>query len=110
MPCPYLPGRIEQQLFAELAGNGVQDVFEQLSLGGFRRSHHIAYRPACRGCSATSSSLLQELFKPLFPSVTDARHAKKREFYFFMIAMVANLFFTQSTTDADECPVTLRSF
>jgi len=52
MPCPYLPGRIEQQLFTELAGNGVQEVFEQLSLGGFRRSHHIAYRPACRGCSA----------------------------------------------------------
>jgi arginine-tRNA-protein transferase len=52
MPCPYLPGRIEQQLFTELSGNGVQEVFEQLSLGGFRRSHHIAYRPACRGCSA----------------------------------------------------------
>jgi arginine-tRNA-protein transferase len=52
MPCPYLPGRIEQQLFTELAGNGVQEAFEQLSLGGFRRSHHIAYRPACRGCSA----------------------------------------------------------
>lgn len=52
MPCPYLPGRVEQQLFTELAGNGVQEVFEHLSLGGFRRSHHIAYRPACRGCSA----------------------------------------------------------
>jgi len=52
MPCPYLPGRIEQQLFTELAGNGVQEVFDQLSLGGFRRSHHIAYRPACRGCAA----------------------------------------------------------
>jgi arginine-tRNA-protein transferase len=52
MPCPYLPGRVEQQLFTELAGNGVQDVFEQLSLSGFRRSHHIAYRPACKGCSA----------------------------------------------------------
>ena len=52
MPCPYLPGRIEQQLFTELAGNAVQDTFEQLSLSGFRRSHHIAYRPACRGCSA----------------------------------------------------------
>jgi arginine-tRNA-protein transferase len=52
MPCPYLPGRIEQQLFTELAGSGVQDVFEQLSLSGFRRSHHIAYRPACKGCSA----------------------------------------------------------
>lgn len=52
MPCPYLPGRIEQQLFTELSGNGVQEIFEQLSLSGFRRSHHIAYRPACRGCSA----------------------------------------------------------
>jgi leucyl-tRNA---protein transferase len=52
MPCPYLPGHIEQQLFTELAGNGVQEVFEQLSLSGFRRSHHIAYRPACKGCSA----------------------------------------------------------
>ena len=52
MPCPYLPGRVEQQLFTELSGTGVQAVFEHLSLGGFRRSHHIAYRPACRGCSA----------------------------------------------------------
>ncbi len=52
MPCPYLPGRIEQQLFTELTGAAAQDAFEQLSLGGFRRSHHIAYRPACRGCSA----------------------------------------------------------
>ena len=52
MPCPYLPGRVEQQLFTELSGSGVQEVFEQLSLGGFRRSHHIAYRPACRGCTA----------------------------------------------------------
>lgn len=52
MPCPYLPGRVEQQLFTELSGAGAQDAFEQLSAGGFRRSHHIAYRPACRGCSA----------------------------------------------------------
>lgn len=52
MPCPYLSGRVEQQLFTELTGASAQDAFEQLSLGGFRRSHHIAYRPACRGCTA----------------------------------------------------------
>ena len=52
MPCPYLPGRMEQQIFTELSGVQSQDVFNQLSTGGFRRSHHIAYRPACRGCAA----------------------------------------------------------
>lgn len=50
MPCPYLPGRIERQLYAELSGPLPQEVFRRLSLAGFRRSHHIAYRPACPGC------------------------------------------------------------
>src|SRR3546814_18951672 len=52
MPCPYLPGRLEQQLFTELSGPWMQEDFERLSQGGFRRSHHIVYRPACRGCNA----------------------------------------------------------
>ena len=52
MPCPYIPGRIEQQLFTELVGSTAQHDFERLSQGGFRRSHHIVYRPACPGCSA----------------------------------------------------------
>src|SRR3546814_3989960 len=30
----------------------MQEDFERLSQGGFRRSHHIVYRPACRGCNA----------------------------------------------------------
>lgn len=50
MHCPYLPGRVEQQLFAELSGPDVQERFEHLSRHGFRRSHHIVYRPACSGC------------------------------------------------------------
>jgi len=50
MHCPYLPGRVEQQLFAELSGPDAQEQFEHLSRHGFRRSHHIVYRPACRGC------------------------------------------------------------
>lgn len=55
MPCPYLPGRVERQLYAELhpGRNGADDeVFRRLSRAGFRRSHHIVYRPACPGCGA----------------------------------------------------------
>jgi arginine-tRNA-protein transferase len=52
MSCPYLPNRVEQQLFAELGGPGAQETFDVLSRGGFRRSHHIIYRPACVDCNA----------------------------------------------------------
>lgn len=52
MTCPYLPGRMEQQLFTELSGPGAQTVFERLGEAGFRRSHHIMYRPVCSGCSS----------------------------------------------------------
>lgn len=52
MACPYLPERTEQQLFAELSGPSADEVFNRLSLAGFRRSHHIAYRPVCQDCNA----------------------------------------------------------
>ncbi|NMM43985.1 arginyltransferase [Rhodospirillaceae bacterium KN72] len=52
MSCPYLGGRIEQQLFMELGGPTAQDTFEHLSQYGFRRSHHIVYRPTCRNCNS----------------------------------------------------------
>ena len=52
MPCPYLSGRVEQQLFTELSGAQALDTFDVLSEGGFRRSHHIIYKPACTGCNA----------------------------------------------------------
>ena len=52
MPCPYLPGKIEQQLFTELKAPDAQHHYETLSQAGFRRSHHVAYRPACNGCNA----------------------------------------------------------
>ncbi len=51
-PCPYLPDRMEQQLFAELNGPLAHELLDTLSLAGFRRSHHIVYRPACSGCTA----------------------------------------------------------
>jgi len=52
MSCPYLPDRSEMQLFTELIGIEAQRTYQHLSQAGFRRSHHIAYRPACRGCNA----------------------------------------------------------
>jgi leucyl-tRNA---protein transferase len=51
-PCPYLPNRTEQQLFAELAGPQADETFQLLSRSGFRRTQHIIYRPACPSCNA----------------------------------------------------------
>lgn len=51
-PCPYLPGRIESKIITELAGPESQALHDRLVVAGFRRSHGLAYRPACRGCDA----------------------------------------------------------
>jgi leucyl-tRNA---protein transferase len=52
MPCPYVEGRVERKLVTELAGRDGPGFYNELSRGGFRRSHHLAYRPACAGCNA----------------------------------------------------------
>jgi len=52
VPCPYLPGRMERKLVTELKGDKAPALFNLLSHAGFRRSHNIAYRPACPGCNA----------------------------------------------------------
>ncbi|MFZ3235052.1 MAG: arginyltransferase [Stellaceae bacterium] len=49
--CPYVPGRAERKLIVELDGTAAF-AYDDLSRAGFRRSHHFAYRPACRGCAA----------------------------------------------------------
>lgn len=51
MPCPYLPGRVERNLFTELRGAAAPDLHDNLARAGFRRSHHIVYRPACPDCA-----------------------------------------------------------
>jgi arginine-tRNA-protein transferase len=51
-PCPYIEGRTECKAVTELAGPGAPRLHDMLSRAGFRRSHGIAYRPACRGCNA----------------------------------------------------------
>lgn len=52
LPCPYVPGRIERKLVTELAGRNGARFYNALSRAGFRRSHNLAYRPACAGCAA----------------------------------------------------------
>lgn len=52
MPCPYLPGQTERKVVTTLSGSDVDGLHNSLSLAGFRRSHNIAYTPACLGCSA----------------------------------------------------------
>ncbi len=52
LPCPYLPDKVERKLVTELAGRHASSFYNELSRAGFRRSHHLAYRPACVGCSS----------------------------------------------------------
>jgi len=54
-PCPYLPGRMERKVFANLAVDGAVNLNDSLTRSGFRRSQTIAYRPACKACGACRS-------------------------------------------------------
>lgn len=60
-PCPYLPGREERKVFAHLPPSEGASVNDSLTQSGFRRSQHIAYRPACEACSACTSARLPVL-------------------------------------------------
>lgn len=52
LPCPYLTDRLERKIVTELTGPQSERLHEVLAKGGFRRSHSIAYAPACPGCKA----------------------------------------------------------
>lgn len=52
MPCPYVAGRLERKVVTDLATPDAPDLYERLSRAGFRRSHGLAYRPACPSCTA----------------------------------------------------------
>ncbi len=54
-PCPYLPGKMERKVFAELAGPDALELNDALGRIGFRRSQNVAYRPSCLTCSACIS-------------------------------------------------------
>ncbi len=55
-PCPYVEGEIERKVFTHLVGDGAAAAHEELVESGFRRSQHIAYRPACENCRACVSA------------------------------------------------------
>lgn len=51
--CPYLPDRVEQMVFTDLASaSDPAQLHDQLSRNGFRRSQGIAYKPNCDSCTA----------------------------------------------------------
>jgi leucyl-tRNA---protein transferase len=52
LPCPYIPGQTERKVVTDLAGPNSEELYERLSRAGFRRSHNLAYRPACPSCNA----------------------------------------------------------
>ena len=51
--CSYLPDRVEQMVLTDLqAADEPEQLHDVLSQAGFRRSHQVAYRPACVSCDA----------------------------------------------------------
>lgn len=50
--CPYLSGKLERKVATELNGTQATGLHDTLSRAGFRRSHAIAYVPACPECEA----------------------------------------------------------
>jgi len=62
-PCPYLPDLQERKLVTAL--NGASSLMSDLNLAGFRRSHGLAYRPACQNCNRCKAArVLCAEFKP----------------------------------------------
>jgi arginyl-tRNA--protein-N-Asp/Glu arginylyltransferase len=65
-PCPYLDGRTERKIITELTPQGgTTTLYNDLSRAGFRRSHQLAYRPACPSCDSCRPVRIDaELFTP----------------------------------------------
>ena len=51
--CPYLVGKIEKRIATDISEN--KNIYEELSLNGFRRVENWMYRPVCDNCSACKS-------------------------------------------------------
>jgi arginine-tRNA-protein transferase len=65
LPCPYMPDRIERRVVTELLGRDAVALHDGLSEAGFRRSHNIAYAPACPNCQACKAvRILARRFEP----------------------------------------------
>ena len=65
MPCPYIAGMMERKVVTDLDVSDAGRLYELLSRAGFRRSHGLAYRPACPGCNACIPVRIEaKIFKP----------------------------------------------
>ena len=65
LACPYLEGKMERRVVAELVGRDAAQIHDALTHAGFRRSHAIVYAPACAGCDAcVPVRILARLFRP----------------------------------------------
>ena len=51
--CPYLLGKVEKRIATDISNN--KNIYEELSLNGFRRVENWMYRPVCDNCSACKS-------------------------------------------------------
>ena len=74
-PCPYLPGREERKVFAELGGANAETMHDALSRIGFRRSQTVAYRPSCANCQACLS--VRVVAAEFQPSTTQRRLVRR---------------------------------
>ena len=52
-PCPYLTGKVEKRIATDITHN--KNIYEELSINGFRRVENWMYRPVCDNCSACKS-------------------------------------------------------
>ena len=51
--CPYLNGKLEKRIATDIAYN--KNIYEELTINGFRRVENWMYRPVCDNCSACKS-------------------------------------------------------
>jgi leucyl-tRNA---protein transferase len=77
LPCPYMPDRIERRVVTELLGRDVDQLHDTLSQAGFRRSHGIAYAPACPSCNACRA--VRTVVEDFVPSRSLRRVARLNE-------------------------------
>ncbi len=74
-PCPYVPGRTERKVFAELKGGSAVEMSEALGRIGFRRSQNVVYRPSCDFCQACVSV---RVMAPMFMPTTTQKKLLRR--------------------------------
>lgn len=58
-PCAYLPGQSERLLFTWASKEAGPELYDYLSIMGFRRSRKVLYRPTCPHCSACLSARIR---------------------------------------------------